>query len=82
MFGFVKGLLQLLKAIVSSLLGTLSDLASALRNRSGSKAFSLLREGSPLESLVDSVLSLVFWIVVLTPFVLFPVVYLFMALMR
>ena len=82
MFGFVKGLLQLLKSILNSLLGTLSDLATALRMRSGSKAFSLLREGSPLESFVDSLLSLVFWIVVLTPFVLFPVVYLFMALMK
>ncbi len=82
MFGFVNSLLKLLKSILSSLAGTLSDLASALRTRSGSKAFSLLREGSPLEAFVDSLLSLVFWIVVLTPFVLFPVVYLFMALMR
>ena len=82
MFGFVKGLVQLLKSILSSLRGTLSDLGSALKTRSGSKAFSLLREGSPLEALVDSLLTLVFWVLVLTPFVLFPVVYLFMALMK
>lgn len=82
MFGFIKGLWQLLKSILSSLVGTLSDLAAALRTRSGSKAFSLLREGSPLESFVDSLLTLVFWVIVLTPFVLFPIVYLFMALMR
>jgi len=82
MFGFVNSLLQLLKSILSSLLRTLSDLATALKTGSGSKAFSLLREGSPLESFVDSLLTLVFWVVVLTPFVLFPVVYLFMALMR
>jgi len=82
MFGFVKSLFQLLKAILSSLKGTVMDLGAAFRSRSGKKAVSLLREGSPLESLVDSLLSLVFWVVALTPFILFPVVYLFMSLMR
>jgi len=82
MFGFVNGLRQLLKSILTSLLGTVSELASALRSRSGSRAVSLLREGSPLESFVDSLLILVFWVLVLSPFILFPVVYLFMSLMR
>jgi len=80
--GFVNSALQLLRSILSSLKMTVSDLASALKSRSGPKAMSLLREGSPLESFVDSLLTLVFWVVVLTPFILFPVVYLFMALAR
>jgi len=82
MFGFVRGLLQLLKAILSSLTATLRELGSAVKSRSGSKAVSLIREGSPLESFVDSLLTLVFWVVVLSPFIFFPVVYLFMSLMR
>lgn len=82
MFGFVDALRQLLSATVSSLSKTLSELGSALKTRSGSRAFSLLREGSPLESFLDSLLSLVFWVLVLSPFVFFPVVYLFVSLMR
>ena len=82
MFGFVKGLLQLLKGILSSLKRTGAELGSAVKTRSGSRAFSLLREGSPLESFVDSLLTLVFWVVVLTPFILFPAAYLFMSLAR
>lgn len=82
MFGFVKGLLQLLRSILSSLSKTAGELASALRSRSGSRAASLLREGSPLELFVKSLLTLVFWVVVLSPFIFFPVVYLFMTLMR
>ncbi len=82
MFGFASGLRLLLKSTVSSLVSTLSELGSAVRNRSGARAVSLLREGSPFESFVDSLLTLVFWVLVLTPFVLFPIVYLFMALMR
>jgi len=80
--GFVNSVLQLVRATLSSLKRTLLDLGSALRSRSGRKAMSLLREGSPLESFVDSLLTLVFWVVVLTPFILFPVVYLFMSLTR
>ncbi len=82
MFGFVDALRQLLSATVSSLSKTLSELGSALKTGSGSRAFSLLREGSPLESFLDSLLSLVFWVLVLSPFILFPVVYLFVSLMR
>lgn len=82
MFGFVGALRQLLLAMASSLANTVSELGSALKTRSGSRAFSLLREGSPLESFVDSLLSLVFWVLVLSPFIFFPVIYLFMSLMR
>lgn len=82
MFGFLNGLRRLLLAMLSSLKGTASELASALRTKSGSRALSLLREGSPLESLVDSVLTLVFWVLVLSPFIFFPVAYLFFSLMR
>ena len=82
MFGFLTGLRQLVVSTLASLVRTLSELGSAVKSRSGSRAFSLLREGSPFETFVDSLLTLVFWVLVLTPFVLFPVVYLFMALMR
>ena len=82
MFGFVNGLLKLLRSILSSLAATFRELGSAVRTRSGSKAVSLIREGSPLESFVESLLTLVFWIVVLSPFIFFPVIYLFMSLMR
>lgn len=82
MFAFVSGIRGLLRAIVSSLRGTLSDLVGALQSRSGSKIAALLSEGSPLESLVDSALTLVFWVLVLSPFLLFPLVYLLMSVMR
>jgi len=82
MFGFVRALFQLLRAIASSLKGTLSYLFIALRTRNGSKLVALLKEGSPLESLLDSTLALVFWVLILAPLMLLPVIYLLMSFMR
>ena len=82
MISFVAGLIKLLRDILSSLKGTLGSILAAVRMRSGSKLVGLLMEGSPLESLVDSGLTLVFWVLVLSPLVLVPLVYLGMSFMR
>ncbi len=57
-------------------------MATAIRMRSGSKLVALISEGSPLESFVDSLLGLVFWVLILAPFILMPGLYLLMSFMR
>jgi hypothetical protein len=81
-FVFVAALTQLLRSIVSSLTRTLSDLGVALRTRSSSKLVGLVREGSPLESFLDSLLSLVFWVLLLSPLFLVPALYLIVSFAR
>lgn len=82
LFGFIAALVKNLKSLLSSLKGTLFELAGALRARSGSRIVALISEGSPLESFVDSLLGLVFWVLILAPLVLVPVLYLLMSFMR
>ena len=74
---FVKGLLW---AIISSLRQTIIAIATALRLRSLTTLIGLLKEGSPLESLVNNVLSAVFWVLLVAPVVLVPIYYLALSL--
>jgi hypothetical protein len=68
------------KSIWSSFLQTLHALTAAIRNRRGSDIVALAREGSPLEGLIENLLSAAFWILVLAPVLLVPVYYLIIAL--
>jgi hypothetical protein len=79
---FVSELLRLLGAIGSSLGRTLDELVGALRSRSKSGVVALVSEGSPLESLLDSVLALVFWVLLLAPLLVLPAVYFFISFLR
>lgn len=81
LFGFLGALAKTLKSLLSSLKGTLLELAGALRARSGSRIVALISEGSPLESLFDSLLGLVFWVLILAPLVFVPVLYLLLSFM-
>jgi len=79
---FVHGLIELLKSIVVSLKATLLELEVALRRRSGPRLLVLLSEGSPLESLIDSTLSVVFWVLIFAPVILVPAFYLLFSITR
>lgn len=52
----------------------------ALRRRSGTDVIALIKEGSPLERLVESLLSAAFWVLALMPFLLVPIYYLVLSL--
>jgi hypothetical protein len=65
---------------LSSLKSTISEVESAVKHRRPSILIGLLREGSPLEALVNSVVSAVFWVLVLAPVFLVPVYYLLLSL--
>lgn len=82
MFGFLAAVVKNLKSLLSSLRGTLFELAGALRARSGSRIVALISEGSPLESFFDSLLGLVFWVLILAPLVFVPALYLLLSFMR
>ncbi|MBI3859214.1 MAG: hypothetical protein HY296_03095 [Thaumarchaeota archaeon] len=64
------------RSILSSLTETLKSIFEALRERKLSKLVSLLKEGSPLEKLIDNVLLTVFWVLVVAPVVLAPLYFL------
>ncbi|MDV3293747.1 MAG: hypothetical protein LYZ70_05705 [Nitrososphaerales archaeon] len=82
LFGFLAAVVKNLKSLLSSLRGTLFELAGALRARSGSRIVALISEGSPLESFFDSLLGLVFWVLILAPLVFVPALYLLLSFMR
>ena len=67
--------------ILSSLKLTLLAIVAALRLQSLSILVALLKEGSPLESLIDDLLTLVFWVLILAPVILVPIYYLGLSLM-
>jgi hypothetical protein len=78
LFSFVK---RIVVSIVSSLKATLVSLGAAMRQRSLSRLLDLLKEGSPLEDLIDSVLVAVFWVLLLAPVLLVPLYYLALSVM-
>ncbi len=67
---------HLVWSIITSLKATLLDLVGAIRQRSLSKLIGLLKEGSPLEDLINNLLIAVFWVLVLAPVLLIPIYYL------
>ncbi len=73
LFSFVR---HLVSSILSSLKATIVDLLAAVRQRSLARLVALLREGSPLEDLVNNLLVAVFWVLVLAPLILIPLYYL------
>ncbi len=64
----------------SSLAQTADALIRALKHRKGSEVVDLVKEGSPLERLVESLLSVAFWVLVLAPVLLVPLYYLLVSL--
>jgi hypothetical protein len=68
------------ESIFSSLKLTASEVAAALRHRRPSELAALAREGSPLELLIQSVLSVAFWVLVLAPVLIVPAYYLLISL--
>jgi hypothetical protein len=71
---------SILSSIKISLIKTISALGSSVRHRRTAELVSLLKEGSPLESLIDSVASAAFWVLALAPVLLVPVYYLLITL--
>ncbi len=71
---------RVLGRIVSSLKQTLSVLADSARHRNGGGFVGLAMEGSPLEGLVDNLLTTAFWIRALAPVLLIPIYYLAVSL--
>jgi len=69
-------------SILSSLKKTLLALIWALDHRSLQMVYAIFSDGSPLETLVDNVLALAFWILFLVPFVLVPIFFLALSFMR
>jgi hypothetical protein len=65
---------------LQSLKSTISEAGSAVRHRRVDALVGLLKEGSPLETLVNSVASALFWVLVLAPILLVPVYYLLVSL--
>lgn len=80
MTSFVGSVRGIVSPIWSSLTQTVSALIGALRRRSGTDVIALIKEGSPLERLVESLLSAAFWVLALMPFLLVPIYYLVLSL--
>lgn len=78
LLSFVK---RVVVSIVSSLKATLLHLWAAVRQHSLARFLDLLKEGSPLEDLIDSVLVAVFWVLLLAPVLLIPIYYLALSVM-
>jgi hypothetical protein len=57
-----------------------SEAAQAIRQRKAALLVGLLKEGSPLESVVNSIASALFWFLALAPVLLVPVYYLLLSL--
>ena len=66
-------------SIVASLKLTAKELAWAAKERNLSRAFALLREGSPLESAISNILYVVFLVLLFAPVVIVPAYYLLLA---
>ncbi len=75
--GSVRGFLS---TIADSLSQTVAAIVSALRHRNTSEFAAIIKEGSPLERLVDSLLSAAFWVLVLAPVLLVPLYFLLLSL--
>ncbi len=68
-------------SILYSLKATLVHIVGAIRQRSLTKLVELLKEGSPLEDLINNLLVAVFWVLVLAPVLLAPIYYLALSVM-
>jgi adenylate kinase len=79
LFSFVR---RVVVSIISSLKATLLHLGAAIRQHSLAKLLDLLKGGSPLEDLIDSVLVAVFWVLLLAPALLVPIYYLALSVMQ
>ncbi|HME18354.1 MAG TPA: hypothetical protein VKF15_01305 [Nitrososphaerales archaeon] len=68
------------ESLSSSLRLTASVVAASFRHRRPSELAALAREGSPLDQLIEGVLSAAFWVLVLAPVLIVPAYFLLMSL--
>jgi hypothetical protein len=67
---------RLLDDIMTQLITTTFLLITAVKERSMKKGIDLLRDGAPVELLIDDVVEVVCWVLVVLPMLLIPVYYL------
>ena len=80
MFSLIRQVTSAASVFLRSLKSIVSEVGSAVRHRRADTIVGLLKEGSPLETLVDSVASALFWALVLAPVLLVPAYYLLLSL--
>jgi hypothetical protein len=68
--------------ILAPLKQTLLELGLAIRHGDLNRLVSLLKDGSPLEQLIDRLLVVVFWLLLILPVILVPIYYLGLGLLR
>ncbi len=76
-----SGARRLVWSLVSSLRATLVALWVAIRERSPRKLVALLKEGSPLEEFIQSLLAAVFWVLLFAPVIIVPFYYLWLSVL-